>query len=786
MSSRPPVPNDTRPSLLFLPLDIHVLLFEYLSPSDISKLRTLSHASYILFTSPAVCSHYLSRHGIFPEPQDSAKAEFDSYFRPRSRIRKGTPTRATIIDGLRLTEFDAPYFTKSHAYRSAGDNANRDGVVAYRTAAGDLALYDLSNPSNSTVLLINKTWEFTTQSLAEYNESGAGMIVVEPGRRIKERISGSWWPAESFESKGIGMRKFEVNIHNDSEGEVLFIELSWIKDEKVMDPYDVVALLSAAHTPLPSEEERTWYPIVARTKSLGLVISLKPKSFGHPLATFSLPLNQFPHAEYVLNSYYITGIIPKTQQFAFLRYSRDDMETVCAIQGARREGHGSQLFWKLQEYLPAVVLIDLEKMGLSKFCIPFESRVGSGNNSDTHVQQDRAGELVFIITGTGVTAFDITRMSQYGGLNAVKTYWWRHQDCMRVYAPLDEDLDQEKMERTLSWQQLQDTSTRTRLGSDLGSKLIAPSVGRIWRSFLPGTVFGGGDGDDEMFTIVRAYNYVIQVVHGKAPSEEIHTKVPAWERPEFLVAWEIPLTKKGLEKYSSQMLNGKAGFQGFKDEAPIVDPDGNTKFSYSENPEGIDPTKIMRLQTALTRNLNSLLAASESEPHLVLAVHMPQRTFVKENRHKTMARFLKINDYGIALEGDEFRELVGPVERGRWTPERHHAGLLKLPRRQQRDILRINCDIKLLCERPYPRSIRSEKRRSSLMRGFFRGKEDNLQVLEKYTSRALGLETLPRGNIQHIKVGDSGSYIAYVVEVRPEQRELHGTLSGTLVIARYD
>ncbi|KAF3317388.1 hypothetical protein TWF173_011040 [Orbilia oligospora] len=718
MSSRPQVPDDTRPSLLFLPLDIHVLLFEYLSPSDISRLRTLSHASYKLFTSPAVCSHYLSRHGIFPEPQDSAKAEFDSYFRPRSRIRKGTPTRATVIDGLRLTEFDAPYFTKSHAYRSAGDNANRDGVVAYRTAAGDLALCDLSNPSNSTVLLIDKTWEFTTQSLAEYNESGAGMIAVEPGRRIKERISGSWWPAESFESKGIGMRKFEVNIHNDFEGEVLFIELSWIKDEKVMDPYDVVALLSAAHTPLPSEEERTWYPIVARTKSLGLVISLKPKSFGHPLATFSLPLNQFPHAEYILNSYYIAGIIPKTQQFAFLRYSRDDMETVCAIQG--------------------------------------------------------------------VTAFDITRMSQYGGLNAVKTYWWRHQDCMRVYAPLDEDLDQEKMERTLSWQQLQDTSTRTRLGSDLGSKLIAPSVGRIWRSFLPGTVFGGGNGDDEMFTIVRAYNYVIQVVHGKAPSEEIHTKVPAWERPEFLVAWEIPLTKKGLEKYSSQMLNEKAGFQGSKDEVPIVDPDGNTKFSYSENPEGIDPTKIMRLQTALTRNLNSLLAASESEPHSVLAVHMPQRTFVKENRHKTMPRFLKINDYGITLEGDEFRELVGPVERGRWTPERHHAGLLKLPRRQQRDILRINCDIKLLCERPYPRSIRSEKRRSSLMRGFFRGKEDNLQAWEKYTSRALGLETLPRGNIQHIKVGDSGSYIAYVVEVRPEQREPHGTLSGALVIVRYD
>ncbi|KAK6516138.1 hypothetical protein TWF506_006048 [Arthrobotrys conoides] len=783
MSDRPP-PNDIRPSLLSLPLDIYVLLFEYLEPPDISRLCALSHASYNLFSSPVVCSYYLSRHGIFPSPQDTAKAEFDSYFRPRSRIRKGTPTRATIVDGLRLTDLDEPYFTKSHAYRSAGDNANRDGVVAYRTAAGDLALFDLSNPSNSTVLLINKTWEFTTQSLAEYNESGAGMVVVE-NRSIKERMPGGWWSAESFENQGIGMKKFQVNVHDDFGGEVLFIELSWVRDEKTTDPYDVVTLLSAAHTPLPSEEERTWYPIVARTKNLGLVISMKPENFGHPIAAFSLPFNKLPHTEYVLNSYYVAGIAPgiESQQFLFLRYSRDDMETVCAITGTRKEGHGSQLFWKLQEYLPAVVLISLTKMGLSKLFIPYESSSGLDSNSDTHLQQDRAGELVFIITGAGVTAFDISRMNQYGGLKVVKSYWWRHQDGMRVYAPPDEDLDGEAMERTPSWQR--DASTRTRTGSDLGSKLIAPSVVRIWRSFLPGKVFGGGSGDDEMFTVVRGYNYVIRIVHGEPPLQEIQMKIPVWERPEFLVAWEIPLTRKGLEKYSSQMLNRRGGFQDSQDETPILDPDGNSEFPYSENHEGIYPTKIMRLQTALTKNLNSLWASSYLEPHAVLAVHMPQTSFVKENRHKRMPRLLKINDYEIEVEGDEFRELVGPIERGRWTPERYHAGLLKLPKRQERDILRINRGAELPCKWPCPQSIRYEKRRS-VLRSMFRGKGENLQSSERYTAGAPVFKTLPRGNIHHVKVGDSGNYIAYVVKIQPEQRDPERTLSGSLVIARYD
>ena len=137
-----------------------------------------------------------------------------------------------------MTDLDAPYFTTSHAYCSGADNPNRDGVIAYRTKAGDLALLDLSNPSNSSVLLITETWEFTTQSLAEYNKSGAGVVVLG-GTGIKERISGGWWTAESFKGEAISLRKFEVNVHSDFGGEALFIELSWIKDGKVTDPYDV-------------------------------------------------------------------------------------------------------------------------------------------------------------------------------------------------------------------------------------------------------------------------------------------------------------------------------------------------------------------------------------------------------------------------------------------------------------------------------------------------------------------------------------------------------------------
>lgn len=539
-------------------------------------------------------------------------------------------------------------------------------------------------------------------------------------------------------------------------------------------------MLSAAHTPLPSENERTWYPIVAGTKSLGLVISLKSERFGHPIAAFSLPLNKFPYAEYVLNKYYIAGVVPTTQQFAFLRYVRDDMDTVCAINCAKKDYHGSQVFWKLQDYLPAVVLIDLAKMGLSE--LRTERGVMFANNMDIHIQPDRAGELVFIITGAGVTVFDIARISQHGGLSAVKTFWWRQKNAMRIYILPDEDLDKEEVKRVGSWRE--GMWARTEGRSNWGKKLIAPSVPRIWKSFIPGKVYGGGDGDDEMFTIVRAYNYVVRVGQGEIPFERTWSEVPVWQRPDFLVAWEIPLTRKGVGKYSSQMLNRRAGFQDSKEDTPEWGSEENRKFSCWENPEGIYPSKIMQLQTALNTNLAGVIHCFEA--HLVLAVQMPQMVFARRDTHKTRPRWLTINNQEIVVEGDEYREIVGPVERGKWKPEREQPSLLKLARRQERVLLRVNRDTKLLCERPHPRTIRFGKRRSGFMSMFW-GKGENLQaVAEKPTVKVSGLEVLPKGNIHHIKVGDSGNYIVYVINASPMPTGCSGGPSGTLVIVRYD
>ncbi|KAK6357708.1 hypothetical protein TWF718_002017 [Orbilia javanica] len=767
--------SDPRSSLLSLPLDIHTILLDLLSPSDISKLRTLSHASYEVFSSSALCSHYLSLYGIFLGPRDNAKAEFDRFFFPRDRIRKGKPTRATIVDGLRMTNLDAPYFTTSHAYQN-GDSVNHDGVVAYRTNAGDLALLDLSNPSNSSVLLMTETWEFTTQSLAEYNRNGRGVAVMGS---IKERISTGWWTAESFKDKGIGLKKFEVNVHNDFGGEVLFVELSWIKEARETAPYDVLALLSAAHTPLPIESERTWHPIIARTKSLGMVISLKPENFGHPIAFFSLPPSQFPYAEYCLNSSYIAGIVPTTHQFAFIRYARDDTETVCSIKGVEKEGHGSQLFWGLQEYFPSVLLLDLGKMGLSEFNV--DRGLMFVNNTDIHVQPDKAGELVFIATGAGVTAFDITRTSQYGGLTALKTFWWRYKNGIRIYINPNEDLDGEESKSVGYWRE--GMWARTAEKSDWGMKLIAPSIPRIWKSFVPGKVYGGGEGDDEMFTIVRGYSYVVRVGEGEVAPEHAYSQVPAWQRPEFLIAWELPLTRKGVEKYTFQTLNRRAGFPDLDDDKPPFEVDKNGNFSVIENPEGIYPNKIMHLQTALTTNLAGVLRCFEA--HLVLAVQMPQMIFAKRDTHKTKSRWLGIDINEIMVEGDEYREIVGPVEKGRWKPEKR-VDLLKLSKRQERVLFIVPRNGKLQCERPYPRTVRFGKRRSGLM-SMFLGKGGNLQPLsEKSITRTPELEVLPKGNIHHVKVGDSGNYIAYVTNVSPVPTEDSGGPSGTLVIVRYD
>ncbi|KAK6508856.1 hypothetical protein TWF481_003622 [Arthrobotrys musiformis] len=683
-----------------------------------------------------------------------------------------------------MTNFDTPYFTTSNAYQDSNSGVNREGVVAYRTTAGDLALFDLSNTSSSSVLLLTETWEFTTQPLDEYNRSGGGVGVIGG---IKERISTGWWTAESLKNKaGIGLRKFEVNVHSDFGGEVLFVELAWMAGEKDTSPYDVVALLAAAHTPLPQESAATWHPIIARTKSLGLVLSLKSENFGQPIAALSMPLNRFPYAEYVLNSYYIAGIVPITRQFAFLRYARDDIDTVCSMEGERREGYGSQLFWGLPGYLPSVAVVDLKEMGLTEFCT--KPSLIFANNLDIHVQVDRVGELVFVTTGAGVTAFDVRRMSQYGEVTVVKSLWWRQKDAMTIFIPSDEDLDKEEVRRVGSWRE--GMWARDAAKSGTGKKLIAPSVPRIWKSFLPGQTFGGGGGDEEMFTLVRGYNHVVRLGGGEIPFEQTRLEVPAWQGPEFLVAWEIPLRREGLEKYSPRMLNRRAGYQDPDDDhEPACYYKGEPGFSCYENPEGIYPNKIMQLQTAMTTNLAGVLRCFE--PHLVLSIQMPAMFFAKRDTHRAKPRWLAIKDHEIAVEGDEYREIVGPVEKGRWKPERQPGGILKLQKRQERVLLRVDRDIAVPCERPYPRTVRFGKRRSGLMSMFW-GKGEALQVPTEKAPAAMNehaSEILPNGNIHHVKVGDSGNYIAYAINVSPTPTYDHNKYvgpSGTLVIVRYN
>ncbi|KAK6535852.1 hypothetical protein TWF281_000102 [Arthrobotrys megalospora] len=775
-------PSDTNsPSLLSLPLDIHALLLAHLSPTDIQKLRTLSHASYDLFTSPAICSLYLSLYGIFPEDPGSSKAEFDHYFLPRARINSGKPTKVTVVDGLRTTNFDAPYFTTSHAFQNCGDNVNKSGVVAYRTTAGDLALLDLSDNSRSSVLLITESWELTTQPLAEYNKNGPGVAVMGG---IKEKISTGWWSAESLKDKGIGLKKFEVNVHSDFGGEVLFVELAWAKDERATAPYDVIALLQAAHTP-PPPAQSLWYPIIAMTKNLGLVISLNSKTFGQPTAVFSLPPNKFPYAEYVLNSHYVAGVVGRTKQFAYIRYARTGMDTVCSLQGAKKELSTSQIFWTLPEYVPEVVQIDLAKMGLVDF--QTERRMMLADNLDIHIQPDRAGELAFVITGACVTAFDITRVSKYGGLTILKSFWWRQKDEMGIYIPNDEDLDREETKQVGSWRE--GMWARSAWRSGCGRKVIAPSLPRIWKSFLPGKTYGGGEGDEEMFTIVRAYNYAAPVTENGLPVEPASREVPAWQRPEFLLAWEIPLTRKGVESYSPQMLNRRAGFGEFNLNLRDLDLESQADL-IRENKEGIYPVKIMQLQTALTTNLANSIRCFEA--HWALAMQMPQMYFARRDIHKTKPRWLTINKGDITVEGDEYRAIVGPVEKGRWTPERQEDGQLKLKKRQDRVLLNLNRDAKLPCERPYPRTIQFSKRRSGFMSMFW-GKGEGSQVPIGKPVVVTELEAPPKGNIHHVKVGDSGNYIAYVINVSPIPTPdfnrfggSSGGPSGTLVIFRYD
>ncbi|KAF3916712.1 hypothetical protein ABW20_dc0106452 [Dactylellina cionopaga] len=690
-------------------------------------------------------------------------------------MTNGNPQRGLIVEGVRLSHHDAPYFTKSHAYEgikrdisrdnrsdSAKDiNERREGVVVYCTTAGDLAFLHLSDPAKSSVLLLTDDWQFTTQSLVDYNSQGDGVAVAN---NVRPKSSTGWWPSSNILRGNIfGMKRFEFNVHDDFGGEVVLVELRWPTEAN--ERLDVLS---------PPGVEASWYPIVAGTRNLGLVISISPENFGHPLAAFSLPQTGWPFSEYYLNSYYIAGVVGSTRQFAFLRYARDSMETVCSLRGKRA---GKSKLWSLPEYLPQIVTIDLRKMGLSNYEGTYRLMLAS--NLDIHIQPDRAGELVFVMTGAGVTAFDVSSMSQYGGLNAVKSYWWRHNGEMKIFVPGEKELDREEQEGIGSWRAGAWAYQGGLADRGYGKKSIAPCAPRIWKSFLLDKIHGGGEGDGEMFTIVRAYNYV---VHQHDSVRGTVRDVPQWQRPEFLVTWEIPLTRKGLERHTAEMLNEKAGIR--QDDVPSWDV-GLKADGYSENAEGIFPSKIMELHVALTENPPSVMKCFAS--HVVLISDMPQMSFAKRDTHKTRPRWLSITQKDIMVEKDEYRTIAGPAGRNRWGVKRRGDGYLEIQLKdEQRDTITIDWDSQLKCERPYPRTL--EKRRSGVM-SFFGGGTVKVPL----EAQIEDCEKLPTGSMHHIKVGDSGNYVAYVVNP-PSATDPDGSKfklfgnrrGGTLVVVRYD
>ncbi|EPS36476.1 hypothetical protein H072_10012 [Dactylellina haptotyla CBS 200.50] len=747
------------PPFLSLPVDIHLIILDYLTPADIFKFRTICRGFYNLYCSSPICSRYLATRGIFPQGQDSARAEFDNTFLPQARIRNGNPQKAVLIEGLRTSQADPLYFTKSHAYEhsSASSGKEKDGVAIYRTTTGDVAFLNIAEPAKSAVLLFTEGWEFTIQSLADYNQNGPGVAVLNGNRRM----SMPWWPTGSSKKQSIEMDKFDVRVHDDFGGQVALIELVWGRT------------INGRLIPVvPPESETAWRPIVAGTKTLGLVVSLSPASFGHPIASFSLPAPTWPPAEYRLNTSYVAGVTPTRKEFAFLRYQRKEMDTVCALECTRNDIYGGQ-FWSLPAYLPSVVLIPLENLGLQDYAPGVQMFMAS--SLDVHIQPDRAGELVFIVTGAGVTAFDISSASQYGGFKPVKSYWWRKSGQMEIFIPWELVLDREEVQTIGAWR-LGRWAPKSRFSDrGFGQKTIAPCIPKITKSFLPGKKYGGGDGDEEMFTIVRAYNYV--VTHEAYPGVHPQRDVPQWQRPEFLLTWEIPLTRKGLERYTAEMLNSRAGLGS----EGMVEYQGKTPYQCLENPDGLYPCKIVELQTALTENPSGILKCFET--HSVLVSDMPQANFAKREEHKTKPRWLTITMKSLIVEGDEYRKVVGPADRYKWRPKRCPNGILEIRNADERETMELNWDTQVTREKPCPRAV--EKRHSIM--GLVWGGNTRLEpeaVLER---------GLPRGKISHVKVGDSGNFLAYACvpdRTTPDNSMIGSSKwsykSAVLVIVRYD
>ncbi|KAK6343817.1 hypothetical protein TWF696_007477 [Orbilia brochopaga] len=754
---------------LSLPLDIHILIIRHLSSSDILKLRVVSKSSYALFTSPTICRSYLSNHGIFPESLSTARHEFDRCFIPRSRTANGHPTKAFAVDGVRLNEDDAPYFTKSHVFTAGGQgqgvsgagyetasNSSRDGIAIYRTTNGDLAFLHLSDSSKSSVLLLSESWEFTTQSLMAYNQDGGKAATGSDGKAKGKGRAMARWSLGGSKSKNVEMKMqlFDINVHDDFGGEVALIELSWGYNE-----------LNREFDQDPNRQVSTqWHGIINHKVNLGIVVSVASRNLGHPIAAFALPRNHWPWSEYVLNKHYVAGICCSKREFMFLRYARENMDTVCSLRSALAEdGQGET--WSLLEYLAPVVSISLGSMGLVDFCHRLNYD-GSNSyiNMDVHLQTDRAGELVFIITGAGVTAFNVDGVSRYSGPTVARTYWWRQKD-MVIYLPAREaSATLSSREQRSQWERAEQTGGETRI--------IGPSFPRIWKSYLPGKTFGGGVDDHEMFTIVRGYNYTSDTF--LASVDEATGEFQPWQRPQFLVAWEIPVTRRGVEYYTPELLNERLG---------NIISDASASLP-TNNPEGIFHSKIMELSNNGTDGWDVAI----SEPHTVLASNTLKMCFAKRDAHKTKPSWLAIIKGEAVVQRDEYFTIAWPPARERFTMKIMESGIFAVQRQPKtRDVLRVDWSTNVRCDRPYPRP--AEKRSSGILGIFSPG---NSKVPAYSEVLASDTEALPIGDIHHVKVGESGEFFAYVVNTSAMpgqgsgQHPCGGYRGGTLAVLRYD
>ncbi|KAF3940814.1 hypothetical protein ABW19_dt0202289 [Dactylella cylindrospora] len=777
-------------SFASLPFDIHVLILEYLSPVDIPRLRCVSKSFYDVYTSHEICSYYLSIFCIpsdahdLEEPSDS-RTIFDSYFLTRQRVRKQRPTKAFVVEGVEIrlnSEYgDVPYYCKSPR--------NEKHIVAYRTSLGDLAILNFRDLSKSTVLLINSNWSFHTQPLAEYNRQ----LSFHGGQSHNRAASLPSIPFLGKKNTPISLSSFQVNIHSDSDTRLL-VELVW-KDEKNTGFSEITA---PDHVNL-----EPWAPLTTNMKNLGMVISLDDRrktgdeardgDFGCPVAVFYLSRSRYSHSEYVLNDHYMAGVTATGKQFVFLRYWKKGMDTVCSLPKSTESSPGYispwaysgnsgnasreiSVAWSLPAYIPSVVHIDLDSLGIVDYDTGFGNFRSSG--LDLHIEVDRMGDVVFVITGAGVTAFDVSEVNQLVSPKVLRSYWWRRKGAMEIHLPSElEEPELGASEPRVLFEgraEYRAGAVSAKMGLQQSNFKIAPCIPRIWKSWVPPRPSPDSSELDDMFTVIRAYNYLNRT----GCSED--TAVSQWQRPDFLVSWDIPLTRKGLNHWSVELLNSRSGFRNEASKLFLVTHRIRNDM-HLENPNGLYPSKIAELQSAMCENPSHVMKCFESHP--VMSMIMPQTSFGRRDIHKTMPRGLAITKDGIMVDTDEFRSFVSPAKRGRWGIKLLENGVLGVRRRDwEMEEIKLDWGKEMKVERPYPIG-KVDQRRSKILSLF--GKNSWQSTA---TTNSEALERLPMGSVHHIKVGGGGTFLAYVTREQRGVMEagLRSNRNGTLVIVRYD